>query len=50
MRNRVTSESLSVQAIGGTHVVLLGMNLPQAKARGVLGFAIRRSDLTEGES
>src|SRR5205823_14503226 len=38
-----------VQAIAGTHVVLLGMNLPEQACPGLLGFAIRRHDHTEGE-
>ncbi|MBI5890678.1 MAG: hypothetical protein HZB47_08375 [Nitrosomonadales bacterium] len=50
MRNRQTSDQLSVQAIAGTHVVLLGMNLPKSKCPGLLGFAIRRYDRTEGEA
>lgn len=49
MRSKQESDQLSVQAIAGTHVVLLGMNLPQAKCSGLLGFAIRRHDHTEGE-
>ncbi len=50
MRKRVTKNGLSVHAIAGTHVVLLGMNLPKAKCSGLLGFAIRRTDPTEGET
>jgi phosphatidylserine/phosphatidylglycerophosphate/cardiolipin synthase-like enzyme len=50
MRDRNEKDQLSVQAIAGTHVVLLGMNLPQPKCPGLLGFAIRRHDHTEGES
>ncbi|MBU1424839.1 MAG: hypothetical protein KKH12_00840 [Gammaproteobacteria bacterium] len=49
MRNRQEKDQLSVQAIAGTHVVLLGINLPKAKCSGLLGFAIRREDHTEGE-
>ncbi len=49
MRNKGQSGGLSVQAIAGTHVVLLGMNLPQEKCAGLLGFALRREDSTEGE-
>lgn len=49
MRKREEIDQLSVQAVAGTHVVLLGMNLPQAKCPGLLGFAIRRHDHTEGE-
>jgi len=37
-----------VQAIAGTHTVLLGLDL--ADPRGCLGFAVRRVDHTEGET
>lgn len=50
MRNRQEKDQFSVQAIAGTHVVLLGMNLPKSKCPGLLGFAIRREDHTEGEN
>jgi phosphatidylserine/phosphatidylglycerophosphate/cardiolipin synthase-like enzyme len=49
MRRKEQSGQLSVQAIAGTHVVLLGMNLPKELCPGLLGFAIRRHDHTEGE-
>ena len=41
--------NLAVQAIAGTHVVLLGIDLPKQKCPGLLGFALRREDHTEGE-
>lgn len=40
----------SVHGIGGTYVVLLGMNLDQAACKGLKGFAIHRTDHTEGEA
>jgi phosphatidylserine/phosphatidylglycerophosphate/cardiolipin synthase-like enzyme len=49
MRNKAKKGDLSVQAIAGTHVVLLGMDLPQEECPGLLGFALRREDHTEGE-
>ncbi|HXT40810.1 MAG TPA: phospholipase D-like domain-containing protein [Candidatus Angelobacter sp.] len=49
MRNKQHVGSLGVQAIAGTHVVLLGINLPKTKCPGLLGFAIRRFDHNEGE-
>jgi phosphatidylserine/phosphatidylglycerophosphate/cardiolipin synthase-like enzyme len=49
MRNKEQKADLSVQAIAGTHVVLLGMDLPEQKCPGLLGFALRREDHTEGE-
>ncbi len=50
MRKKEVNGPLSVQAIAGTHVVLLGMSMPQDKCPGLLGFAIRREDKTEGET
>ena len=49
MRNKEQKGELSVQAIAGTHVVLLGMDLPEQDCPGLLGFALRREDHTEGE-
>jgi phosphatidylserine/phosphatidylglycerophosphate/cardiolipin synthase-like enzyme len=49
MRNKKTKGNLSVQAIAGTRVVLLGMDLPEQDCPGLLGFALRREDHTEGE-
>jgi hypothetical protein len=50
MRRRVTSDQLTVQAIAGSHVVLLGLHLPQAACAGLLGFAIHRTDHDEEEA
>jgi hypothetical protein len=41
---------LTVQAIAGTHVVLLGFSVPKEKRTDLLGFALRREDLTEDEN
>ena len=50
MRGRSgTAGSLRVHAIAGTHVVLLGLDLPKARTKGLLGFAIERWDPTEQE-
>jgi phosphatidylserine/phosphatidylglycerophosphate/cardiolipin synthase-like enzyme len=49
MRNKEQKGDLSVQAIAGTHVVLLGMDLAEQDCPGLLGFALRREDHTEGE-
>ena len=43
MRVRRTTDGLTVRAIAGPHVVLLGMDMPRARTRGLLGFAIQRS-------
>jgi phosphatidylserine/phosphatidylglycerophosphate/cardiolipin synthase-like enzyme len=49
MRNKEQKRELSVQAIAGTHVVLLGIDLARQDCPGLLGFALRREDHTEGE-
>lgn len=49
MRNKKQKGDLTVQAIAGAHVVLLGIDLPKTKCPGLLGFALRREDHTEGE-
>ena len=36
MRNKETKGNLSVQAIAGTHVVLLGIDFPEQDCRGHL--------------
>jgi phosphatidylserine/phosphatidylglycerophosphate/cardiolipin synthase-like enzyme len=48
MRNRA-GDSLSVHAIAGTYVVLLGFDLPQAQTKDLLGFAVQRFDPAENE-
>src|SRR4051812_13461955 len=50
MRIRVIQDGLTVQAVAGTYVVLLGLDLPQKSCKGLLGFAIHRTDHTEGEA
>ena len=50
MRDRKTSQGLTVQAIAGSHVVLLGINLKREHCNGLLGFAIHRTDHTEKEA
>ncbi len=44
MRVRTSADGLTVQAIAGTYVVLLGMNLADARAQSLLGFSIQRTD------
>lgn len=47
MRKKETDGYLSVNAVAGSYVVLLGMDVtPEARA-GLLGFAIKRTDHTE---
>jgi hypothetical protein len=50
MRERQQANGISLHAIAGTYVVLLGIDLPDpATRRGLLGFAIHRTDHTENE-
>ena len=50
MRRRQSSDGVTVNAIAGTHVVTLGLDLSAARRRKCLGFAIYREDRTEKES
>jgi len=50
MRVRRTKQGFTVQAIAGSHVVLLAMNMPKADCDGHMGFAIHRTDHTENEA
>ena len=50
MRVRKTKKGLTVQAIAGSHVVLLAMNMSKADCDGHMGFAIHRTDHTENEA
>ena len=46
MRNMAVNGPLSVRALAGTYVVLLGIDREEDASRGVLGFAIERTDPT----
>src|SRR4249919_349797 len=48
MRGWEVQQGLTVQAIAGTHAVLLGLDFDDPS--GCLGFAIHRTDHTEGEA
>src|SRR6266404_3781092 len=50
MRVHGAADDLSVQAIAGTHVVLFGFNLPKAKTKDLLGFALKRTDKSRPNS
>lgn len=50
MRARRTRDGLTVRAIAGSHVVLLGMSMPRADCDGHMGFAIHRTDDVEQEA
>ena len=49
MRVRSVSGGVTVQAVAGNHGVFLGLGLDPAARQGCLGFAIQRTDHTEGE-
>ena len=40
---------MTVNAVAGTHVVTLGLDLDESRRPGCLGFAIQREDRTEDE-
>lgn len=50
MRKRVSKGGLTVNAIAGSYVVVLGLNISNARRNGLRGFAIKRTDHREGES
>lgn len=50
MRRRRTREGISVRAIAGTHVVILGIDRALADCPGLRGFAVHRTDHTENEA
>jgi phosphatidylserine/phosphatidylglycerophosphate/cardiolipin synthase-like enzyme len=51
MRKKISDNGLVLNAVAGTYVVLLGWDFPNKESReGLLGFAIRREDKTEGET
>jgi phosphatidylserine/phosphatidylglycerophosphate/cardiolipin synthase-like enzyme len=50
MRIKMSQQGLSVQAIAGTHVVLLGLNMEKADCNGLMGFAFHRTDPAEQEA
>ena len=49
MRKRVSKNGLTVNAIAGSYVVVLGLDISDGKRKGLRGFAIKRTDKTEGE-
>lgn len=50
MRKSKTSDGLKVNAVAGTYVVMLGINLPEDKCDELLGFSIHRYDHNENEA
>ncbi len=49
MRLKRTQDGLTVNAIAGTAVVTLGLDIADSTRKGCLGFAIQREDQTENE-
>ena len=50
MRNRTRANGITVNAIAGTRVVFLGLDLTEKKRKGCLGFAIQRHDPDRDET
>jgi hypothetical protein len=50
MRKRKGSNGLTVNAVAGSYVVVLGLNITDAMRNGLRGFAIQRTDHTENET
>jgi phosphatidylserine/phosphatidylglycerophosphate/cardiolipin synthase-like enzyme len=50
MRKRVSKSGLTVNAVAGSYVVVLGLDVSEAKRKGLRGFAIKRTDKTADES
>ena len=48
MRARKKANSITANAIAGTHVVLLGLDIDASKRAGFLGFAIQRTEAKTG--
>ena len=50
MRKRESQGGLTVNAVAGSYVVFLGLDVSDAKHKGLLGFAIQRKDKQEEET
>ncbi|WP_181161309.1 phospholipase D-like domain-containing protein [Labrys okinawensis] len=50
MRAQATNGDLSLRAIAGSHVVLLALDATTKARQGLLGFAIKRTDIAEDQS
>jgi len=50
MRIRESDAGLTVNAVAGSYVVVLGLNINEALRKGLRGFAIQRTDHTENET
>jgi phosphatidylserine/phosphatidylglycerophosphate/cardiolipin synthase-like enzyme len=50
MRKRVRQSGVTINAVAGNHVVMLGLNIENSLRRGLRGFAIRRTDIAAEET
>lgn len=50
MRKRVRQSGVTINAVAGNHVVMLGLNIENSLRRGLRGFAIRRTDVAAEET
>ena len=50
LRVQKTSDGLTVQVVGGSHVVLIGWDYPKNKCKGLAGFGVHRTDPEEEEA
>lgn len=50
MRKRKTNGGLTVNAVAGSYVVILGLDVEESLRKGLLGFAIKRKDHNEQEA
>ncbi len=49
MRVKASKDGVTLRVIAGTHAVLLGLDLAEARRAGCLGFSIERTDLDTGD-
>jgi hypothetical protein len=49
-RTKNNDDGLSVNAVAGSYVVVLGLNIPDAMRQGLRGFGVKRTDHKENES
>ena len=50
MRKRISKGGLTVNAVAGSYVVVLGLNISEARRKGLRGFAIQRTDPVDSET
>lgn len=50
MRKKVRQSNVTINAVAGNHVVMLGLDIAGTLRRGLRGFAIRRTDHSEAET